>query len=194
MSRKKALTPEQINMIEGMAQYRMPTEIMATILGISKETFERMCKRNKKLAEALERGKARGSTKAYTTAFQLAFGYEEEREVWEERSVWNKQAGMWEKHQVPKRIKVKVPPDTNMTRFWMKTQERWREVDRLELTGPDGTPLKVAELPADLRREKIDRYQKLQEQMRRLEARRLEEAKDVTPTEPEAGDGQETQV
>ena len=29
--------------------------------------------------------------------------------------------------------------------FWMKTRARWRETDRLELTGPDGRPIEVEE-------------------------------------------------
>ena len=29
--------------------------------------------------------------------------------------------------------------------FWMKTRARWRETDRLELTGPDGRPIEIEE-------------------------------------------------
>jgi len=29
--------------------------------------------------------------------------------------------------------------------FWMKTRARWRETDRLELTGPDGSPIQTEE-------------------------------------------------
>lgn len=44
-----------------------------------------------------------------------------------------------------------------MTRFWLKTQERWRETDRLELTGANGGPVKTTDLTPKERKEKLSK-------------------------------------
>lgn len=171
---RKTLTPEQIKMVEGMAAMRMPSDKIAVILGVSKDTFERMMKRDKELGAAVERGRARGTQKAYSTAFQVATGYTRTYEVdW-----FNPKTGRWEK-----RSKTEdVPPDVNMLRFWLKTQEGWRETDRLEITGAGGGAIKVDEMTPAARREKIEHYLKLRE---KLEAARklIAAARDVTPAE-----------
>ena len=153
MSKRIRLTPEQIKMIEGMAAIRLPNEQIAMILGISKEGFEKYAKRNKATKAALEKGKAQGSQKAYQTAFQLATGYTRVYETeW-----YNPSTKKWE----TRLARESVPPDPKMLQFWLKTQEKWREVDRLELTAADGRPLAVSELPPEERRAKMVKYMEL---------------------------------
>jgi len=169
---RKTLTPEQIKMVEGMAAMRMPSDKIAVILGVSKDTFERMMKRDPELGAAVERGRARGTQKVYSTAFQVATGYTRTYEIdW-----YNPKTARWEK-----RTKTEdVPPDVNMLRFWLKTQEGWRETDRLEITGAGGGAIKIEELTPAARREKIEHYLKLRE---KLDAAKklIAAARDVTP-------------
>jgi hypothetical protein len=153
MSKRIKLTPEQIKMVEAMAAIRLPNEQIATILGISRDGFENYAKRNKQVKSALEKGKAQGSQKVYQTAFQLATGYVRTYE-----SEWfNPGSKRWE----TRTAREAVPPDPKMLQFWLKTQEKWREVDRLELTGPDGSPLSVTEIPREARQAKLVKYLEL---------------------------------
>lgn len=153
MSKRIRLTPEQIKMLEGMAAIRIPMEQMAMILGISKDGLEKYAKRNKETKAALEKGRAAGSQKVYQTAFQLATGYVRTYEAeW-----FNPNTKRWE----TRTARESVPPDPKMLQFWLKTQEKWREVDRLELTGPDGSPMSVTEIPREARQAKMIKYLEL---------------------------------
>lgn len=169
---RKILTPEQIKSIEAMSAMRIPHEKMAIILGISKETLERMAKRNKEVKDALDKGLARGTNKVFQTAFQMATGYTRTVEVeW-----YNPKSGRWE----TRTKREDVPPDVNMLRFWLKTQEGWRETDRLEITGAGGGSLKIEDMTAEARREKLKHYEALERKL--ASARQLiEAARDVTP-------------
>ena len=153
MKSRLSLTPDQIKMLEGMAAIRLPNEQIARILGVSRETFEKHLKRNKAARLALEKGKAQGSQKVHQTAFQLATGYTRQYE----QEWFNPKTKQWET-RIAREV---VPPDPKMLQFWLKTQEKWRETDRLELTGPDGAPLKVTELPRETRQEKLRQYLEL---------------------------------
>lgn len=52
--------------------------------------------------------------------------------------------------------------------FWLKTKEGFREVDRLELTGKDGAPIKQShEMTPEQREAKIEYYIGLREKLKR---------------------------
>lgn len=54
--------------------------------------------------------------------------------------------------------------NTTMLIFWLKTQEGFRETDRLELSGPNGGPIEsTRELTPEMRQKKIEKYKKLLE-------------------------------
>lgn len=161
MPRKKNLTAEQIKMIEAMCQYRMPMEQIANIVGVSKDTLEKWARRNKELRAAIKNGRSRGSSKAYMTAYNVAFGHRTTKQVAEETEVWSDKLGKYIKKVVEKTVTVDVPPNPQMMMFWLKTQEKWREVDRLELTGADGKPLTPKELPREVRVAKLEKYMAL---------------------------------
>lgn len=58
--------------IETMAGIRLPIEKIACIKGFSKATFERMMKRDKRLAAAVEQGKAKASAKVFQSLYKQA--------------------------------------------------------------------------------------------------------------------------
>jgi len=184
MGRKKPFTPEQIDMIEKMASVRMPMVTIAGFLDVSKDCLEKRAKKDKVLQAAIDKGRTKGTMKVYQTAFQLATGYKRAREVFDQ-----------EKGKM-KTLYEDVPPDPVMLKFWLKTQEKWRETDRLELTGKDGAPLTVATLPAADRKREIARLEGLRAHLAIVAAAQLhDDPIDVTPLpeEPERDEEDESE-
>lgn len=72
MRAKRKLSDDDLKAIEGMAKVRLPTDMMATILGIGKTTFERWTKTNAALSNAIAKGRANGSGKVRNTLFSMA--------------------------------------------------------------------------------------------------------------------------
>lgn len=179
MPRKKNLTDEQIKMIEAMCQYRMPMEQIANIVGVSKDTFEKWARSNRQLKQAIQNGRSKGSAKAYMTAYQVAFGYRTTKKVAEEAEVFSEKLGRYIKKVVEKTVEVDVPPNPQMMMFWMKTQEKWREVDRIELTGKDGKPLAVTQLNREQRVQKIEQYLSMYSQIQAAKLKLMQPTIDV---------------
>lgn len=54
--------------------------------------------------------------------------------------------------------------NTTMLIFWLKTQEGWRENDRLEISGDGGGPVRtIRELNPQQRQKKLDKYKAMLE-------------------------------
>jgi hypothetical protein len=66
-----------------------------------------------------------------------------------------------------------------MMMFWMKTQEKWREVDRIELTGKDGKPLAVTQLNREQRVQKIEQYLSMYSQIQAAKLKLMQPTIDV---------------
>lgn len=103
---------QEIKRIETMAGMGLNVEQMASILGVSKKTFERRIEDTPAAKDALEKGRALASYNIMETAYKMA------------------QSG-------------KVPA---MTMFWLKCRARWREVQVVEHSGPDGKPIESRDL------------------------------------------------
>lgn len=152
------LTPEQLTMIEGMAQQRLPLHNIAMILGVSDSKLDKMIRENEELRQAIYRGRAVGTQKAYRSAFELATGYTRVHKI----RTYNQRTGRW----TVRTREEDVPPDPNMLRFWLKTQEGWRETDRIEISGPGGGPVQVEEMSVAEREAHLDKLLKLRERIR----------------------------
>lgn len=159
--KKAILSPEQIKSLEQMCAFRMNQRDIAAILGISETTLQRLLKYSQPAREAADRGRAKGSLKAYSTAFQLATGHEVEKEVVK----YNAHRGRYETVKVME----KVPPDSNMLRFWLQTQEGWRRTDKIELSGPGGGPIAIEEMTPEQREKRIDHLLKIRARIQALE-------------------------
>ena len=60
--------------------------------------------------------------------------------------------------------------------FWLKTRARWREVDRLEVTGADGQPLKLGVVAIPPKAKSIEEWVKNREERRALAERTVIDA------------------
>lgn len=72
VTHKTRLSKDDLKKIEGMAGLRLPNDYIATIMGISKSTYERMLKTNSALRDAVDRGRANFSGKMRNTLAQMA--------------------------------------------------------------------------------------------------------------------------
>lgn len=160
MKQKTALTDAQVQSIEAMSQVGIPITTMSVILGVSKATFERLVKRDKRVKEALERGRARASVKAHQTAFQLATGYKRTFEV--ER--YNKFTKQMEKRIVTE----DVPPSEKMLQFWLRTREGWKDTARVEITSPGGSENTIDSMTPAQRVARLEELRALRERFAQI--------------------------
>lgn len=75
MSAKIELTPEQIHSLFECSKLRMPMRQIASVLGISKATLERLAAENdhdNEIYEAIEKGRAEASQNIRNTAYRMA--------------------------------------------------------------------------------------------------------------------------
>jgi len=149
MAKPRQFTPEEIKAIAGMAAVRLPTDQIATIMGMSKETFERRVKKDSALRDAIEKGRANASGTIRNTLYRMATT---DREIVEETTI-----GVGPKaRKVVK--KKKVGPDVNALRFWCETQEGFKRTEKLELSGPGGKPVEVSKISPEERKEILKKY------------------------------------
>lgn len=59
--------------------------------------------------------------------------------------------------------KKAIGGDTTAMIFWLKTRARWRETNRLELTGANGGPMQAQAVPMDLSRLSPEQLQALED-------------------------------
>jgi hypothetical protein len=131
--KKIKLTSEQLKALEGMSKVRLPVDMMAAILGISKSTLERLTKGDAAVREAISRGRANASGLVRNTLFRLA----------------TEKVEVVEKTVEGKNVKTKTytrEPDMRAMELWVTTQEGFKRTDKLEVTGPDGGPIETTEL------------------------------------------------
>lgn len=76
--------------------------------------------------------------------------------------------------------------DTTCMIFFLKTRGRWRETDRLEITGADGGPVEYVDLTDD---ERVSRLVALLERGRSARARQLAESPAEVGTVPRTTNG-----
>ncbi len=69
---KKLISKEDIERIEKLAGLGLTVDMIANILGISKRTLERRCSENKKVSDALLKGRAVAASNVAETAYKMA--------------------------------------------------------------------------------------------------------------------------
>ncbi len=60
--------------------------------------------------------------------------------------------------------------------FWLKTRARWREVDRLEVTGAEGQPLQIGVVAIPAKVQSVEEWVRLQEERKALSDRNVIDA------------------
>ena len=114
-----------------MSAVRMPVDMIATIVGMSRDTFERMMKTNAALRAAVDRGRANASGKIRTLAYQMCFDKE-----------------------------IPAPTRHQALKWWTATQEGFKTAQRLELTDLDGEPISLTNLTDEQLEERINQLTK----------------------------------
>jgi len=71
---RRELTPDEIEKLETMSGYRLPMQQIAAILGMSKSTLERCCKKDDAARGAVEKGRALASAAIIQSAYAQAIG------------------------------------------------------------------------------------------------------------------------
>lgn len=134
--RKVQLSDEAMKMIEGMAAIRLPNEYIATILGISRETFDEMVKTDETLRNTIMQGIARSKSKVFKTLYTSAVGREPLYAKLPDGSYQLDAYGR------PIVLDPGSEPNDNLLKFWCQTQERMKlEDNKIEITGPGGGPI-----------------------------------------------------
>lgn len=139
MKHKKRVTQKEIKLVYQLSAIRMPTNQIAEIIGISKSTFERMIHTNNNLRDALESGRNDASHKVRATLFELAT--RREVEIQRETIKVDAQGNIIDRKTTV--MKKRVDPEFKALEFWCKTQEGMRPVSALEISGPNGSPIKT---------------------------------------------------
>lgn len=106
-NQKIVLTPQQIQNIETMAGYGLTVEKIATLLGISKRTFERRMKDTPGAADALSKGRAKASLDVIQTAYEMATSGKSAAMT----IFWLKVREGWKEHQI---IETVTPTETKL--------------------------------------------------------------------------------
>lgn len=125
------LSPYMIDQMKVMSGLGMPSDQMAAIFSISKDTLERAIKRQPDARAALEKGRAMASTNVRQTAYKMATSGN----------------------------------NPSMTMFWLKTREGFRETDRLEVTGADGSALVKSDISRDEIEKELAKLRSLREKL-----------------------------
>lgn len=133
MPKQTKFTEEQIRQIKQMAQVKLPTIQMASILGMSHDTFERRMKKDPAARASLEKARDAGSLKLRATLYNMAMGTPAD----------------------PLQGRLAVPPDFQAAKFWAQTQEGFKTADRLEVTGADGKPVQTEDVTPEERKAKV---------------------------------------
>jgi len=129
-------------------------EELAEALGVCPRTVETWRKRHPEFLQALKEGRAAANARVEESLYQRAIGYThtEERIVTEarERPGSGKSKGDAQQTKVVRKetITKTVAPDVTAQIFWLcnRGRGRWRHVQRIEHTGPDGGPIDYRDL------------------------------------------------
>jgi predicted DNA-binding protein YlxM (UPF0122 family) len=140
-SQKKLLTEEQVRQLRSFSAIRLPMEQIASIFQMSKDTLERLCKKNDTVRAAIEEGRATASANVRKTLYQMATGTPGDRK---------------------NRIEA-IPPSLGALKYWCSTQENFVTTERLQHTGADGGAIRLKEesLTPEQKTEKLTKLSKM---------------------------------
>ena len=129
--------PEYADLVYNYALLGATDGAMATFFNISEVTFNAWKKKHPRFLKSMRAGKAQADARVARSLYARAIGYEHpEVDI---RAV---------KGKIRKTSLVKFyPPDTAAATFWLRNRqpELWRDVQRGEISGPNGGPIPVVE-------------------------------------------------
>ncbi len=135
MARPEKWDDRFLRVADGAAKLGATDIEIADMLGISVRTLHYWKHEHPELVEVLKSGKEVADERVERSLYARANGYEHD-EV-DIRVIRD------EIIQTP--IRKYYPPDTTAAIFWLKNRRaaQWREVKAVELSGPDGSPVKI---------------------------------------------------
>jgi len=138
MKSRRVLTPEELKVLREMSGVRLPFDMMATLLGMSHDTLNRLYKQSIAVRASIDEGRASASNTVRKTLFITAVGRQP-------RTIVDPETG-------ERRTDPGQSPDVQAMRFWCETQEGFKRAEALELTGAGGGPIITADVgEAELR-------------------------------------------
>lgn len=148
MKFKKKLDDKDIKQIEYLSGIRVPMEHIAGAIGVSKDTLERMVKKNDAVRAAIDTGRSKATTKVRGTLYSEATG---SRPVVKMIPILNDDGTVKRDKRGQIQYEEEVisqgkPPDIQALKFWCETQEGFKRTEVVEMVGRDGGPVKIQNL------------------------------------------------
>ena len=131
---KYNLEPDIVERAYKLSLLGLIDDELAIAFGVTKTTIQNWRKTHPDFDEAVQRGKDEADTKVVESLFKRACGFEIQ-EIEETDGV---------KGTTRKITKKQIAPDTTACIFWLKNRQSalWRDVNRHEVTGKDGRPIR----------------------------------------------------
>ena len=141
MGRPTDYKPEFDEEAVSMAAQGATDQEMADYFGVDVRTFNRWKNTQPSFRQSLKAGKDVSDDRVERSLYERALGYERD-EV--DIRILNGEI-------VKTPIRKFYPPDTTAAIFWMKNRRpaEWREVKAVELSGPEGGPVRIVASTAD---------------------------------------------
>lgn len=126
--------PEIIEYARALAIDGLTNDEMAEKLGIATSTLNDWRKKYPDFSDAIKEGKDQADARVKMSLFKRALGY-----TYTEQKVIVLSDGGTRIETTTK----EVPPDTTAGIYWTKVRMGWNDKVQVELSGPDGGPIKI---------------------------------------------------
>lgn len=115
-------------------------EDLAKAFEVKVRTIYRWEKKYPEFCQALKEGKAKVDAEVEDSLLKRAMGYE-----YEETKIIGRKGKNGDTIERVEKTRKQVAPDVLAAIFWLKNRrpDLWRDVQRREVSGPDGGPLKI---------------------------------------------------
>ncbi len=135
--RPSSFMPEFVTQAEKLCKLGATDQEIADFFEVDVRTVYRWKADNDEFCQALKAGKEIADERVERSLYQKAIGYEQD-----EVKIFMP-GGATEPVYAP--FRAKIAPDTTAAIFWLKNRRaaQWREVKAVELSGPDGSPVKI---------------------------------------------------
>lgn len=129
--------PEYVKRAEKACEAGFTDRELGELFGVTEMTINNWKLEHEDFALALKRGKAPADQRVERSLYHRAVGYRFEAvKIFMPAGADAPVYASYEEH---------VPPDTTAAIFWLKNRrpDQWRDVNRTEISGPDGTPIVI---------------------------------------------------
>ncbi len=119
-----------------LAMEGLTNEQIAERMGMTKRTLQNWRRDYPEFSAAIKIGKEESDSQVEMSLFKRAMGYT----ITEEKTIINPDGSTR-----IETVEKEVAPDTTAQIFWLKNRQRqkWMDVNRTEMTGPNGNPIAV---------------------------------------------------